>query len=156
MPRLDPDAWERIRIAREASGESFKSLAERFGVSANAIHKRAKREGWGDGSDVGAVIRRRVDAKVDGVNLAADETPETRAAAIEAAAERGADVIRMHRNDWQAHRARFGSAPADMNEARLGKLAAEMLRARQEGERKAWGLDADEGRAEIVIERRGF
>lgn len=154
MPRLDPDAWERIRIARESSGESFKSLAERFGVSVGAIHKRAKREGWGDGTDVGAVIRRRVNARVNGIHLDARDH-EARAAAIDAAAERGADVLHLHRQDWAKHRARFGSEPENMNEARLGKLAAEMLRARQEGERKAWGLDADEGRAEIVIERRG-
>ena len=53
MPRLDPDAWERIRIANIA-GESYRSLAERFGVSANAIHKRARREGWGGAPKVDA------------------------------------------------------------------------------------------------------
>ena len=155
MPRIDPDAWERIRIARESAGESFRSLAERFGVSVGAIHKRARREGWGDGSDVAAVIRREVNAKVNGVHLADDDL-ENRAAAIEDAAERGADVIRLHRADWQAHRARFGSAPENVNEAKLARMSAEMLRIRQAGEREAWGLDAGESRAEIVIERRGY
>ena len=67
MPRLDPDAWERIRIANIA-GESYRSLAERFGVSANAIHKRARREGWGGAPKVDApkVDAPKVDApKVD-------------------------------------------------------------------------------------------
>lgn len=155
MPRLDPDTWERIRIARESSGESFNSLAERFGVSVGAIHKRSKREGWGDGTDVGAVIRREVNAKVNGIHLDAKDA-ETRAAAIDAAAERGADIIRLHRAEWQQHRARFGAAPQDMTEVKLARCSAEMLRIRQAGEREAWGLNSGDERAEIVIERRGF
>lgn len=158
MPRLDPDTWERIRIARESAGESFASLAERFHVSAAAICRRAGREGWGDGTDVSTVIRRKVNAHVNGVDDQPNGTndPETRVAAIEQAAKRGAEIILIHRAEWQVHRARFGAAPADMTEVKLARLSAEMLRIRQAGEREAWGLGAGENRAEIVIERRGY
>lgn len=156
MPRLDPDTWERIRIARE-TGESYRSLAERFGVDPAAIFRRAKREGWGDGTDVAAVIRRKVSARVNGVDRTArDKLPETRLAAIETAVERAADLIRLHREDWAKHRARFGATQDDMTESKLARASAEMLRIRQAGEREAWGLGAGENRAEIVIERRGY
>jgi hypothetical protein len=45
MPRLDASQWESVRAEREA-GASFPELAARFGVSHQAIQKRAKAEGW--------------------------------------------------------------------------------------------------------------
>ena len=45
MPRLSADQWETIRAEREA-GASFPELADKYGVSHQAIQKRAKRDGW--------------------------------------------------------------------------------------------------------------
>lgn len=149
MPRLTQDQWETIRAEREA-GASFPELAAKYGVSHQAIQKRAKAEGWGDGRGVGEIIRRKVAEKVAGV---AAHNPKKRAEAIDAAAERGASIVRRHQADWDEHRARFGSVPADFEDGKLAKISAEMLRIRQEGERRAWGLDEAAGQPAIVIER---
>lgn len=150
MPRLSRDQWETIRAEREA-GETFDALAQRHGVSKTAIIKRSKAEGWSDGEDVAALIRRKVTEKVSGVVTA--ENPKKRAAAIDAAADRSAEVVRRHQTEWEDHRTRFGSVPADFDDGKLAKISAEMLKIRQEGERRAWGLDEASAQPSIVIER---
>lgn len=150
MPRLSADQWAAIRAEREA-GASFPELAEKYGVSHQAIQKRAKAEGWGDGTDVADTIRRKVAEKVAGVVAACKH--KKKAEAIDAAAERGAEVVRRHQAEWEDHRARFGSVPADFEDGKLAKISAEMLRIRHEGERRAWGLDEAAGQPAIVIER---
>jgi hypothetical protein len=150
MPRLTADQWESIRAEREA-GASFPELAAKWGVSHQAIQKRAKAEGWGDGSDVADVIRRKVAEKVAGV--VATYNPKKRAQAIDSAADRAAEVVRKHQAEWEEHRTRFGSVPADFDDGKLAKISAEMLKIRQEGERRAWGLDDAATQPTIVIER---
>lgn len=164
MPRLSADQWETIRAEREA-GASFGDLAAKHGVTKTAIVNRSTREGWGDGQDVAEVIRRKVTEKVTGVTGA---NPAKKAAAIEAAADVGAAVILKHQSEWSDHRERFGSVPSagitpdlnadgrpdaeevvkviriDIEATKLAKLAAEMLKIRQEGERKAYGLEKEQ------------
>lgn len=120
-------------------------------MSKTAIIKRSKAEGWSDGEDVAALIRRKVTEKVSGVVTA--ENPKKRAAAIDAAADRSAEVVRRHQAEWEDHRTRFGSVPADFGDGKLAKISAEMLKIRQEGERRAWGLDETAVPPTIVIER---
>jgi hypothetical protein len=148
MPRLSRETWADIRAEREA-GESFDALAKRFGVSKTAIIKRSKLEGWGNGEDVAEIIRRKVTEKVTGV--VTDGDLKKRVASIEAAAEKGASVLRTHQAEWEAHRQRFGSAPEDFELGKLAKISAEMLRIRQEGERRAWGLDSWQSQGEVVL-----
>jgi hypothetical protein len=150
MPRLSKETWADIRAEREA-GASFPELAAKWGVSHQAIQKRAKSEGWGDGTNVAEVIRRKVAEKV--ARVVADYNPQKRAAAIDAAAERSAEVVRKHQAEWEDHRARFGSVPNDFEDGKLAKISAEMLRIRQEAERRAWGLDDAATQPTIVIER---
>ncbi|MCI1193534.1 hypothetical protein MOJ79_17015 [Calidifontimicrobium sp. SYSU G02091] len=138
MPRLTADQWAQIRAEREA-GASFPELAARFGVSHQAIQKRAKTEGWGDGVDVAQTIRRKVAEKIAGVVAACN--PKKKAEAIDAAADRAAAVVSRHQQDWEAHRARFGAVPEHFEDGKLAKITAEMLRIRHDGERRAWGLD---------------
>jgi hypothetical protein len=150
MPRLSKDTWADVRAEREA-GASFPELAAKYGVSHQAIQKRAKTEGWGDGTNVAEVIRRKVAEKI--ARVVAGSNPQKRAEAIDAAAERRAAVVRMHQAEWEDHRARFGSVPEDFEAGKLAKISAEMLRIRQDGERKAWGLDEASAQPTIVIER---
>ena len=65
------------------------------------------------------------------------------AAAIDAAPDPRADVQRRHRAEWVEHKALVDAAVADSDfeKARLAKILAETIRIRQDGERKAWGLD---------------
>jgi hypothetical protein len=150
MPRLSKETWSDIRAEREA-GASFPELAAKYGVSHQAIQKRAKAEGWSDGTDVAEVIRRKVAEKV--ARVVAGSNPQKRSESIDAAAEKSASVVRMHQAEWEDHRARFGSVPEDFESGKLAKISAEMLRIRQDGERKAWGLDEASAQPTIVIER---
>ena len=149
MPRLTADVWATVRAEREA-GFSFPELAAKFGVSHQAIQKRAKAEGWSDGADVGEIIRRKVAERVAGV-VAADN-PKKRAVAIDAAADKVVAVIEVHQREWRDHRERFGSVPADFEDGKHAKISAEMLSIRQKGERAAHGLDEPESKPDIRIQ----
>jgi hypothetical protein len=168
VPRLSADTWQIIRAEREATGAPFADLAAKHGVSAPAIFKRARAESWGDGSDVADVVRRKVNERVNGVNV---PSPKQRAAAIDAAADAGADIIRKHQAEWAEHRERFGAAPEagitlppeasaeqrmtvlrlNTEAARYAELSAKMLKLRQEGERKSHGLERDPADMKVTV-----
>lgn len=152
MPRLTSDQWDTIRAEREA-GASFGELASRHGISKPAIIKRSQAEGWGDGRDVGEVVRRKVTEKVTGVDRVAD--PQKVAAAIDATANRAADVVRRHQNEPMGPRELIERGLRQAAEARnreqkeiamldlkAAKLAAEGLALVQGMERKSFGLDS--------------
>lgn len=86
-------------------------------------------------------------------------TPEMLAQAVEdAAVDARAQILTRHRNEWPAVRNQIYKAlkSSDIETAKLAKIAAETLKLVQDGERKAWGLDAGEtppGQVKIVIER---
>ena len=90
MARLTADQWETIRAEREA-GKSFPELAKKHGVSHQAIQKRAKNEGWGDGADIGVTVRRKVAEKVAGV--VAGCNPKKKAEALEDAAAKDGNLL---------------------------------------------------------------
>ncbi len=138
MPRLAPDQWAEIKIRREA-GESFGSLGKAFGINEAAIFRRAKKEGWGDGSDVGAAVRRKANEKVNGVVNGISFVEK--AQAIDQAADQGAAIIVKHQQDWEDHREFFGSVSKDFDSGRHAKINAEALKIMQEGERKAYNLE---------------
>ncbi len=149
MPRLPLEKWAEIRARRE-TGASFGTLAREFGVSKTAIMKRAKAEGWGDGSDIAGLVRDRAMAKVAGLVAGPRQKREE---ALEQAAESAAALLERQRNDWEAHRQRHGHLPEGFEDAKLAKITAEMLILRQKGERAAWGLDGDAARPQITIVR---
>lgn len=141
MARLSADQWETIRAEREA-GASFPDLSKRHGVSHQAIQKRAKTEGWGDGLDTGGAIQRKVAEKVAGV--VAGCNPKKRAAAIDAAADEVAGIVRQHREEWAEHARLFPTRAIaeDFDLGKSAKISAEVLTIRQAGQRKAWNMDA--------------
>ena len=161
MPRPTKDTWIEIRAEREA-GASFGELAAKYGVSKTAIVKRANKEGWGDGTDVADVIRRKVNEKLTGTTVPADK----KAQAIDAAAERAAEIVRRHQEETNAARERLYAGlkahkAATTREEKVlafedlkaAKIAAETLAIIQRLERVNWGLDDTKPKMEIVIER---
>jgi hypothetical protein len=153
VARLTDDQWAAIRAEREASGTSFRDLAAKHGVSDAAIVKRAKKENWGDGRSVEKLVREKVSEKVSGIVSGANH--KKRAEAIDAEAEKRAAVIERHRGEWpeareMVERGREAHKVAEnLNEKRIAfedlkaaKIASETLKIIQDGERKAWGLDA--------------
>jgi DNA-binding MurR/RpiR family transcriptional regulator len=162
MPKLSRDTWKQIRAEREA-GLSFGLLASRYGVDKAAIVRRAKAEGWGDGTDVAELVRRKAMEQVTGTAIT---DPEKRAAAIDTAAELAADVIRRHQAEaeqvrellWrglEAHRAAetLDDKRLAFETLKAAKISSETLANLQRMERISYGLDDHGGKTEIVIER---
>ena len=162
MPRLSRDQWESIRAEREAGG-TFGGLSQKYGVDKAAIVRRAKAEGWGDGTDVAEVIRRKVAEKLTGTSPTA---PEKKAAAIDAAADRAAEVVRRHQEETNAARERLYSGlkahkaavtkedkVLAFEDLKAAKISAEALSIIQRLERINWGLEESSAKPEIVIER---
>jgi DNA-binding MurR/RpiR family transcriptional regulator len=162
MPRLSKETWADIRAEREA-GASFGELSAKYGVDKAAIVRRAKAEGWSDGQDVAEIIRRKVTEKLTGTSPTA---PEKKAAAIDAAADRAAEIVRRHQEETNAARERLYSGlkahkAAISKEEKIlafedlkaAKIAAEALSIIQRLERINWGLEDANAKPEIVIER---
>ena len=151
MARITADQWADARARREA-GASFREIAEEIGCTAAIIHRKAKAENWGDGSDIEEVVRRKAAEKVNGVVNSVD--PVKKAAAVEAAADRMAAVVERHKTEWDGPRgiAQTAVANQDQDAAKLAKITAETLKIIQEGERKAWGLDSPAKPSETKID----
>lgn len=134
--------WETIRAEYEA-GASQSALSQRYGVSRKAIQKHITAEGWTQ--DVSGTISRMAEAKVAGIVAGCD--PQKKAAAIDRAADAKAAVMVRHKEEWERHQALIDEALAegDFDKAKLAKITAETLKIRQEGERKAWGIQDKAG-----------
>lgn len=145
MPRLSQSDWASIRAEYEA-GASMRSLAEKYGVSDVAVKKKKDKEGWIQ--DLEAVIQRKVSEKVSG--LVSAQTIQKREEAVDAEAEKRAEVVKRHRAEWiqvaklrqEAGEVRMADPANAERRAKLAKLFAEVTALQQAGERKAWGLDS--------------
>lgn len=141
--RLSKDDWEAARIAWESDlTQTDESIAQKIGMSKAAVVKRRTREGW---CRAGALqnIQQRAQLSADlRSNLGVTEG-YIKSDSINAAVEIRADVLDRHRADWAEHRQHFtlGAIAADFELGKSAKITAEMLKIRQEGERKAYGLD---------------
>lgn len=159
--RLTSDQWTIVRQKYETDPRlSFADLASQFGVSKQAIHKRATAERWERVVSLAELATRaqtKADRLVDGEVDAARLT-SIRETGIDEAASRRAAVLDRHRKEADGPRKLVYQAlqSCDIEKAKLAKIVAESLRIVQELERKAWGLDvgdAQGGERLIVIER---
>lgn len=158
--RLTADQWSSIRQQYETDPRlSFGDLAEKHGISKQAIHKRATTEKWErvlSLAELNARAQTRADHLVDG-RVDAQTLALTRKAGIDEATERRAAVLERHRKEIDGPRKLVYQAiqSGDLEKAKLAKAIAETLRIAQELERKAWGLDAGDslGDKVIVIDR---
>lgn len=158
--RLTADQWSSIRQQYETDPRlSFGDLAEKHGISKQAIHKRATTEKWErvlSLAELNARAQTRADHLVDG-RVDAQTLASTRKAGIDEATERRAAVLERHRKEIDGPRKLVYQAiqSGDLEKAKLAKAIAETLRIAQELERKAWGLDAGDGGASVIVIDRG-
>ena len=112
-------------------------------MSRKAIQKHITAEGWTQ--DVSGTINRMAEAKVAGIVAGCD--PKKKAEAIDRAADAKAAVMVRHKEEWERHQTLIDEALAegDFDKAKLAKITAETLKIRQEGERKAWGIQDKAG-----------
>lgn len=58
MSRLTAEQWEQARADYEVRGLSLGEIARRFGISQQAVSKRAQKEGWKQGKSCGLVNKK--------------------------------------------------------------------------------------------------
>ena len=135
--------WETIRAEYE-TGATMGGLSRRHGVDKAAISRRARKEAWTQ--DISGAVDRLAEAKINGIVNSVD--PQKKAAAVDAAAERKASVIREQRDAWNGFKGdvREALAANDFERLKCLKIASEALRNAQECERKAWGILEADGR----------
>lgn len=160
--RLTEEEWAEVRALRESTGMSYRMLSEKFGVSDVAILKRSRKHGWTDGANANEVANRLAQEKAAGIIPNRVVNFEQRTQSINEAADKKAAVLLRQQDDWEIHRIAFAppeqgldadgeptageSVPQRSGRLRDAKIAAEMLRVRHEGERRAYGItDNGEG-----------
>jgi len=100
--------WEAIKREWRAGQLSIKEIARQHGISDAAIHQKKNRDKkngkpWGE-RDLSSQVRKRVNAKVISVSEDVSANNVSEDEIIEQAAERGKDVIMLHRKDIKALR----------------------------------------------------
>lgn len=171
MPRLTTDQWAAIRIEWEGEPTAtFSGLGEKFGVHNSEIGRRAKREGWvkrGQLAGINESAHRKADKLTDADGNSTQRELRTSDLATRTESEDlRAAVTARHRTEWAELEGFRKSALVTMRRAhevgdketwQLAKIAADTAKAnlsalevKQQGERRAWGLDVH-GEEDIVI-----
>lgn len=145
MPRLTKDQWSQARELWESdSTQTDESIAERFGVSKSAVVK-ARTQSKDCWKRVGSLqtVQQRAQFVADARSDQSSDLGHHKSTTIDAAIEIRADLLSKHRADWDEHREHFtlGAIADNFDLGKSAKITAEMLKIRQEGERKAYGLD---------------
>jgi len=148
-PKLTPQQWLECRHRWEAGHrDGYQWLVDEMNlpVSGESVRQRAKKDGWKKASSLKSIVSRahsKADAKLAG-KLAGTSMVFEACSSTESAVDLRSDVIETHRSEWNEHREIFplSSIAEELEQGRAAKISAEMLKIRQEGERKAWGLDA--------------
>lgn len=154
MARLTQEQWTHARQIWEADPrEGYQWLINQLGlpVSKVAVLKRAQKEFWAKKASLKSIVEQ---AQTQADNKEVNQNGEKlNALTVKTAVDLRANILETHRSEWQNHREHFplyelSNPESGLNLARIAKTAAEAIKLRQEGERKAWGLD-------VVVEDTG-
>lgn len=149
---------------------TMSGLAEKYGVDKAEISRKAKREGWVKRNQLASIneaAQRRADQLTDSTGGPTQRELNTGDLATRTKSEAlRAEVTARHRQEWAELENFRKSALVSMKRAHeagdrtawgIAKLAADTAKAnisaldiKQQGERKAWGLDVH-GEEDIVI-----
>jgi len=169
MPKpLDPALWAEIRRHWEfdVDSPSFSQAAARAANAhgfappvRSAVHRKAEKERWerrGNMTGVAAAAHLQADVAMSEDGGASKKSAVAGAVAAQQsfseAVEDHAQVLARHRREWsvigqlrsEALEHRQDDPVGSFNRAKLAKISAETLALKQNGERRAWGLDVPE------------
>lgn len=155
------NGWEKLTNTAELAKKAS-AAADRVAVSTRDVSAEGNAEGNTDGNaeaDIGNPLPPKRAAPESAKSRKAALQPSTEEVQQAAVALR-ADIIERHRKEWSVSRGLVGEAVKgrDFERAKLAKITSETLKIIQDGERKAWGLDAADtpsGPSVVVIERSG-
>lgn len=173
MPRLTTDQWAAIRLEWEGEpSATFLGLSKRYGLNVSSVSRKAEVEKWvkrGQLASINESAQRKADLLTDAQGNARQTQSEGKAVELASRTESEdlrAAVNARHRIEWaelEGFRKSALKAMKDAHEAgdregwQIAKLAADTAKAnlsalevKQNGERRAWGLDVS-GEADIVI-----
>lgn len=166
MAKISKEQWVAIRAKREATGATFQALANEYGVTHQAIAKKAKAEYWGDGLDVRAELKRQVALKL--AKVEPTYTQDRLEGALDEESDRITAVQLRHREDinsawaWAVQtriayrklksiksknmtvdelKAAINDKNMIIEDIKAAKMHADTLKVLQECDRKAWNLD---------------
>jgi IS30 family transposase len=177
------EQWLAARMRWEADPTcSGAEIARELEVARNTVNQRIKKYNWKRVSNQADLARRahdradeaaakvELDQRKERAKALIAEGREQEAAAIqergeqtvETAIDMRATILSRHRTELDKSRSLIYKAieSDDFDKAKLGKITAEALVIVQNGERKAWGMDAEDknagpgGEVKVVIERR--
>lgn len=158
--KLSERQWAELRLAYESGTRTQRALAREFGIAHTTLQTRIKAEDWY--RDPTKEVEVATVANLAGIPVTGSE--EDRKAAIEVEAERRANVLRRHRDEWvklEKYRDLSleeleNAVPREVcNEDGIVisviepayrktyafKAQVEALASRQKAERLAWGVD---------------
>ena len=173
MPRLTTDQWAAIRLEWEGEPKAtFLGLSELYGVNVSSVSRKATIEAWSKRNQLGSInesAQRKADLLTDADGNARQTQSEGKSVDLATRTESEdlrAAVTARHRIEWAELEGFRKSALVTMKRAheagdkegwQLAKLAADTAKAnlsalevKQQGERRAWGLDVH-GEEDIVI-----
>lgn len=145
IPRLSNTEWNKVKELWESTPlNGFQWVVNdlQLPLSATAVRKRANKEKWekrtslkkiGENANIKAdlVLAKNQKGTADtNNNFNAELAENTRA-----------DIIAIHRQEWAELRKQHQIGGENETAKRCLKLDADILKIRQEMERKAWGLD---------------
>lgn len=163
--RMDKEQWDVIRDRWETDprpGYVWIVSEMSLEVSSIAVLQKAKREGWAKKASIKSIVQRaHIQADLKGKAKLSQSSPNVSVNVSEQAnvsvnvsaltfteadsVDLRSDVLERHRAEWRDHGDKFKLSDMvgtdGLMVARTGKTAAEMVKIRQEGERKAWSLD---------------
>lgn len=146
------NGWEKLTNAAE--------LAKKASAAADRVAVASREDGNGnaDGNEPVSIGNAQPPKRSVTAEHKAAVQPSTEEVQQAAVAMR-ADIIERHRKEWSVSRGLVGEAVSkrDFERAKLAKITSETLKIIQDGERKAWGLDAADpaDKTVVVIERSG-
>lgn len=152
------NGWEKLTNSADLAKKAS-AAADRVAVSAREVAVEdgngnidGNAETWG-GNELSP---KKASSTAERKAAVQPSTEEVQQAAVAMRAE----IIERHRKEWSVSRGLVGEAvkQRDFDRAKLAKITSETLKIIQEGERKAWGLDAvdpgaEAGKTVVVIER---
>jgi len=154
--KLTPEQWQECKNRWEGDPrEGYQWLITELSlpVSIEAVRKRAAAEIWKKAVRLRTIVQQahlRADAGVGARKVDGMVDSMVVATTIDVAIDLRSGIIEKHRADWDEHRDLFPlsaiagtiKAGPNMEIGKAAKIGAEVIKLRQEGERRAWGLDA--------------